>query len=184
SRRLAHYVARVLVEADAEQPRMPQLAVHGPLDEGDLHDDLRARPMRAQAGQPLRARERRRRDLDPIEPRAQIEQQLRVEAGADLAGEHEIVLLEIPDEQRAEADASALRIGEAADDELLRRLAFHLQPVRRTPMLVRRVAALRDDAFPALPAGPLPGFLVVQRFDARKGGPERQIAQEAEPLVE
>jgi alkylated DNA repair dioxygenase AlkB len=36
--------------ADAEQPRVTQFAVGGPLDEPDLHDDLRAHPMRAQAG--------------------------------------------------------------------------------------------------------------------------------------
>ena len=38
--------------ADAEQARMAQLAVHRPLDERDLHDDLRAHPVRAQARQP------------------------------------------------------------------------------------------------------------------------------------
>src|SRR5262245_3412266 len=109
---------------------MAQLAVDGPLDEGDLHHDLGTHPVRAQARQPGRFRERRLRDLDAIEPRAQIEQQLRVEARADFAGEHEIVWLalrlalrapralsrgEIPDEQRTEPDARALRIGEAAD---------------------------------------------------------------------
>ena len=65
-----------------------------------------------------------------VQPVAQLEQQLGVEPGADLAREHEIVALEVADEQCAQADAAALRIGEPADDELLRRLAFHLQPVR------------------------------------------------------
>ena len=54
-----------------------------------------------------------------VELRAQVQQQLRVEAGADLPGEHEVVVLEIADEQRAEPDARALGIGESADDELL-----------------------------------------------------------------
>ena len=62
----------------------------------------------------------------------------------------------VADEQRAEADARALRIGEAADDELLRRLALHLQPVLRAAMLVRRAAPLGDHAFPALAPGALP----------------------------
>src|SRR2546422_301340 len=100
---------------------MAQLAVHRPLDEGDLDDDLGPRPVRAQARQPFRSGEGRLWDLEAIQPRAQIEQELCVEAGADLAGEHEVVTVEVPDEQRAEADPRALRIGEAADHELLRR---------------------------------------------------------------
>ena len=71
-------------------------------------------------GRPTASRERRRRDLGRVEPRAQIEQQLRVEAGSDLSGEDEVAAVEIADEQRAEADAAALRIREAADDEILR----------------------------------------------------------------
>ncbi len=46
--------------------------------------------------------------------------------GADLAGEDEVVALEVADEQRAESDARALRVGEAADDEVLRRSHFIL----------------------------------------------------------
>ena len=114
-------------------------------------------------GRPMALRERRLRDLERVEPRAQVEQQLRVEAGADLAGEDEVVAVEVADEQRAEADAAALRIGEAADDELLRRLALHLQPVRRAAVLVRRVAPLGDDAFPAFAARALPRLRIVER---------------------
>ena len=80
-----------------------------------------------------------------------------------LPGEDEVVALEVADEQRAEADARALRIGEAADHELLRRLALHLQPVRRAAVLVRRVAPLRDDALPALAARALPRLRIVER---------------------
>ena len=32
---------------------MPELAVHGPFDERDLHDDLRPHPVRAQRGSPV-----------------------------------------------------------------------------------------------------------------------------------
>ena len=44
-------------------------------------------------------------DLAAIELRAQVEQQLRVEAGADLAREDEIVSLEVTDEECAEPDS-------------------------------------------------------------------------------
>ena len=70
---------------------MPELAVHRPLDERDLHDDLGADPVRAQARQPDALGERRLRDLERIQPRAEVQQQLRVEAGADLPGEDEVV---------------------------------------------------------------------------------------------
>ena len=85
---------------------------------------------------------------------------LRIETRADLAGEDEVVAIEIADEQRAQADAAALRIGESADDEFLRRLALHLQPVRRAAVLVGRVAAFRDHAFPSFAAGALPRLVV------------------------
>src|SRR5262249_55565398 len=152
------------------QARMAQLAVHRPLDERHLHDDLRPHPVGADAGQARAAGERRRRNLERVEPRAQIAQQFRVEAGADPSGEHEILTIarrlalrtprvsrrgEIADEQRAEADARTLRIGEAANDELLAGFDLHLEPVRRAAMLVARPASLRDDAFPAFGAGPL-----------------------------
>ena len=105
---------------------MPQLVVAGPLDERHLHDDRRPHPVRAQLRQALRDRERRLRDLDRIETLAQIEQQLGVEAGADLSGEHEVVAFVVADQQRAEADARALRIGEAADHQLLRALRIFI----------------------------------------------------------
>ena len=44
-------------------------------------------------------------DLDRVETLAQIEQQPRVEAGADLAGEDEVVAFVVADQQRAETDA-------------------------------------------------------------------------------
>src|SRR5438132_11998317 len=107
---------------------MAKLPVHRPLDESDLHDDLGTHPMRAFARQADRSGERRLRDLERIQPRAEVQQQLRIEARADLAREDKVdaALFEVADEQRAKADASALRSGEPADQELLRRLALHL----------------------------------------------------------
>ena len=48
-------------------------------------------------------------DARRVEPRAEVREQLRVEPRADLAGEHEVVALEVAHEQRAEPDAGALR---------------------------------------------------------------------------
>ena len=83
---------------------MAKLAVNGPFDKRDLHDHLGAYPVRADARQADGLRERRRRDFKAPEPLAEVQQQLRVEAGADLPGEHEVVSLEVADEQRAEPD--------------------------------------------------------------------------------
>ena len=116
--------------ADADQPRMPELPVPGPLDERDLYDDLGAHPVRAQARQPDAFGERRLRDLEPVQPRAELQEHLRIEAGADPPGEDEVVACEMTDEQRAEADPRALWIREAADDQLPLLFALHLQPVR------------------------------------------------------
>ena len=48
------------------------------------------------------------------------------------------------------------RPGESAHHEVRLQLAFHLQPVRRAPVLVPRVTPLRDDAFPPFTARSLP----------------------------
>ena len=52
-------------------------------------------------------------------------------------------------EQRAETDSLSLRIGETPDDEILRQLALHLQPLFRAPVFVDRAASLCDHALPA-----------------------------------
>src|SRR5437762_14122968 len=81
---------------------MPQLTVLRPFDERYLNDHLRLHPVRPQLRQPLRSRERRLGNLDAVESRAQLEQQLGVESRADLAGVDEVVSIIVPDEQRAE----------------------------------------------------------------------------------
>src|SRR5260370_16019118 len=123
---------------------MAELSVHGPFAKGDLYDDLGTHTMRAQARQPLGFGEGRLCDLERVQLPAEIEEQLRVEAGADLPGKHKVIALEVTDEQGAQADPSTLRIREPTSHELLRRLALHFQPVRRSAMLVWRTAALRD----------------------------------------
>ena len=118
-------------------------------------------------------------DLERVQAGAELEQQLGVETGADLAREHEVVALEVADQQRAEPDALSLRIGEAAHDQLLRGLALHLQPVRRAPLLVGRIAPLGDHPLPALAARALPGLGVVEALDTRwSGGSQRQALEQ------
>ncbi len=124
------------------------------------------------------------RNLDRVEPPAQVEQQLRIEAGADLSREHQVRPVVVADQQRAEADARALRIGESADDELLRRLAFHLQPVLRAAVFVGRAAPFGDHAFPSLAPRALPRLRVVQELDAPHRRRERQFLQQGAPILE
>src|SRR4051812_4687785 len=106
---------------------MSQLAVHRPLDERHLDDDLRPHPVRAHAWETCGPRERCRRNFQPIELLAELAEQLRIEAGAHLARVNEVVAvwLVVADQKRAEANASPLRVSEPANDQLLRRLALH-----------------------------------------------------------
>src|SRR6476620_3893233 len=113
------HVASVLVRTKAEQTRVTQLAVHSPLDEGNLDDDLGAHPVCAQAWKADGLREWRFGHLEGVESGAEVQQQLRVEPRADLPGEHELVVFEISDEQCTQTYSAALGIRESADDELL-----------------------------------------------------------------
>src|SRR6185369_16163683 len=167
----------------AEQPRVPQLAVHRPFDETGLYDDLGTHPV-AVSRQALAFRERRLLDRERVETLAQVEEELRIEARADLAGEEEVGAVVVADQESAKTDARALRIGEAADDELLRGLDLHLEPVLRAPMLVRRPAALGDDAFPSLPPRAIPRPGILQQLDAPHGRVERQRLQQRAPFFE
>src|SRR5262249_10120423 len=107
-----------------------QLAVPRPLDERHLHDDLRSHPVPPATRQAVAAREGAGRLLQRVEALAQLEQQTCVEAGADLAREDEVGAGEEADQQRAQADETALRLREAADDQLLAGFALHLEPGR------------------------------------------------------
>ena len=98
--------------------------------------------------------------------------------GADLSREDEIVAVEVADEQSAESGARALGIGEAADDEVLRRLALHLEPVLRSLLLVRRIEPLGDDAFPSLATRTLPRLGVVHCRHATQRRAKRQLVEQ------
>ena len=115
---------------------MAEFSVPGPLNEGCLHDYFWFDPMRAQTRQAFRFGEWRFLDFDLIELRAHIKQQLRIKARSDLAGKSKVIAVVVADQERAETDSLALRIGEATDDELLGQLAFHLQPERRAARFI------------------------------------------------
>ena len=109
---------------------MSQLAMRGPLDEGDLYNNFRLYPMRPKARQSFSFCEGRFLHFELIQPRPKLEQQLRIKAGADFSSEDEIFLIIVPDKQCAETYTAALWICESTNDEFLRRFAFHFQPVR------------------------------------------------------
>src|SRR6185436_6836970 len=98
---------------------MAQLPMHCPFDERHLDDNLGPHPMRAETREPFRSCKRRGRNLECVEPGTKLKQKFRVEAGADFSCEHEIVVVEVANQQGTQADACALRIREAADHELL-----------------------------------------------------------------
>jgi hypothetical protein len=163
---------------------MAEFAVDGPLGEGHLHDNFRADPMRVAAGEPDSFRERRLRDFEPIQSSAQLCQKLRVKPGADLAGEHEVLFLEVPHQQSAESGAAALWVREAPNHEFLRGLAFHLEPVWGATVLIRCVAALCDNAFPAFFACAFPRPFAREFRDAVQRRPQGQSREQVPPLVQ
>src|SRR5437667_7589812 len=77
------------------------------------------------------------------------------EARTDIDGEHQRTLrVAHADEQSADPDPRPLRIGEAADHELLSFDALDLHPAGSATGRVRQVPALRDDALEPHAAGP------------------------------
>ncbi len=163
---------------------MPEFVVRCPLDERDLHDDRGLHPVHALLRQSLGARKWRRRDLDRVQRTTELDEERVVEARPDFAGEDKVVAVEISDHQCAQSDACTARIREAADDELLRGFALHLEPVRRTPMFVDRVAPFRDDALPAFGASALPRPRIVERRHQSDRQLQPELAQQRPPLLE
>src|SRR3954447_10388712 len=170
-RTLAHDVARPLVLAQSEEARLTQPAGAGPLGEADLGDEPRLDPVGALRQRLDGLAEGRLVRLERVELLAQVRQRPGVEPGADLAGVAQDAVLVVADEQRAEADARALRLGEAADHDLLLEEALELEPVTRAAGAVRRIGALGDHALPALRARALVrrSRRAVQRLAQREG---------------
>src|SRR5689334_24796872 len=105
----------IVVGTDAEQPRVPQLAVDGPLDERDPHDDFGTDPVRPETGHAGGRGERRLWQCDRVKAPPQVEQEPGVETGADFSGKDEVAAFVITDQQRTETDPRTLRIGKPAD---------------------------------------------------------------------
>ena len=165
--RLAHDLGGRLVLAEALERGMAQQAVAGPLGERDLGHQLRLHPVRAARGRARAVRrERGGAPLEPAQARAQALEGGVVEAGADAAGVDETAVAVVhAEEQRAKLGARTLRVGIAADHELLPGHALHLEPRRSPAGRVGRVPPLGDDALEAQPAGAvihaLPGDVEV-----------------------
>jgi hypothetical protein len=83
---LSHHFTRRLVVTEGEKSRVAELAVLRPLDEADLNDDLGTDPVGAQAREADGFGEGWFWNLEFVELGAEIEQQLCVKAGANLAG--------------------------------------------------------------------------------------------------
>src|SRR5258705_1338929 len=149
-----------------QQARVAQLAMCGPLNKPNQHDDLRPYPMCTQARQSNSFRKRRLPYLETIQSGTQLEQQLRVKASSNLPCKHELVAFVMSNEKRTETDAFALRICESTNDELLRHLALHFQPMFRTALFINRIASLSDDTFPTFLQRSLPRQRIRQRLNA------------------
>jgi hypothetical protein len=94
-----------------------------------------------------RAAERGRGHPKGVQPRAETPHGLVGEAGADLAHVDETVPgLVNAEEECAETGSRSLRLGEAADHDLLLLDALDLQPASTSPSLVVAVAPLGHDA--------------------------------------
>src|SRR5207244_12396684 len=126
-RSLAHNLARVLVVAQAQEARVAESPVAGPLAEPHLHDQLGLDPCHVPATQ---VGLDEGRPFAPQRPQAarEVAERLTVETRADLARVAQPPVLEVPDEQRAEIHARALRCREATHHQLLLRGALGLAP--------------------------------------------------------
>src|SRR5439155_25459912 len=96
--------AGVLVPPKAEESRMTQLAVLGPLGVADLGHEDRLRPMRALSGERA-SNERRSIAFERSELAAEEGQRLGVEPGPDLPRVHEVAVLVVAEEQGPEIGA-------------------------------------------------------------------------------
>src|SRR5207245_4744875 len=138
---------RVLIGAKAEERRLAQLAVSGPLGICDLRDELRPDPGRVAYA--WRRIERRTLGSKAVQLRGEDIQRLLREAGADLADKAQPPSVVEPDEESAKMLPAALRRGESADHELGLLSHLDLAPVARPRAWpVPRPPVLGDAAFP------------------------------------
>src|SRR5437763_972676 len=87
----------------------------------------------------------------------------------------------VANQQRPQADAGPLRVGEAADDKLLPSDALDLHPRRAAALDVRAVQVLADDAFTPRAASLLPqraAFFGLIGCPAHAVRPAHDLAQQ------
>src|SRR5580704_5386214 len=177
---LADHLRGGLVVAQTEEAGVAQATVASPLGEPDLGHELRLDPGHVPLFDRRWFGERRVGAPERPELGAEVVQRLGVEPGPDLARVLELFVPVVAEQERAELDARAPRLGEAADDELLPVLALELQPVARASRDVRAVRALGDEALPAFAARLLE---VLRPVAVPVGGPA-DVPVEAEGLLE
>src|SRR5579875_1129150 len=165
-----------LVRPQALEAGVAELAVLGPLGEGDLGHQLGADPV--DAPHPLGVLEGRAALLQGVEAPAQVGEDGAGEPGADLARVAQASPFVVADEEGAQAGAAAAGLGEPADHQLLAGRALHLEPVGRAAGGVGGVGPLGDDPLPSLAAGMLQVGLAVPV--AVGGEPEPAVAPEGD----
>src|SRR5439155_270220 len=171
---------RVLIGAKAEERRLAQLAVSGPLGICELRDELRPDPGRVAYA--WRRIERRTLGSKAVQLRGEDVQRLLREAGADLADKAQPPSVVEPDEESAKMLPAALRRGESADHELGLLSHLDLAPVARPrAWLVRRTLVLRDDAFPTEALGLAVRGLPISDEPA---GNEERLGPQADETLE
>src|SRR5438094_3729810 len=179
--------ARILVLAESEKSGLSQLAVGGPLVEGDLRHELGADPRRVT--QARGGVERRGLRAQPAQLRAEFAQRLGREAGADLAGVAQTIAVVEADQQCAELGAGTFGRRVSADHELRLLAHFHLQPIARAHAgLVCGPRVFGDDALPALGSGAGVRLLTVAGHAAaqqqQRLSPGHECFESGAPLVE
>src|SRR5215211_6847378 len=157
---------------------MAEAAVARPLGEGDLRDQLGLDPVGV-ARDRMDVGERAVLALELAQPSAEAVERRAVEAGADLARVAQRAVLVVPDQQRAEVGAGALRRREAADHELLLGVALQLQPIARAARAVGAVGTLGDEVLEPVPAGLAEEPLAV--LVAVRGQADRAVERERAP---
>lgn len=130
------------------------MAVFCPLDERDLAYEHRLNPVSflnhiCGWSDGVRAT----RLLDGAKSTAHLGQIVRREtfAGAHFAGIDELIVVEVPKQQRPDARARSFRIAEAANHELATLNALRFQPTLAAPATVAIVSTLRDDSLATEP---------------------------------
>src|SRR5579862_2388672 len=128
-----------------------------------LDDDLRLHPDHVLAAFVLRQRERRLIDLQGFEPLPQLARGLVRVTGADATGITQLALIVHRHRERAHRMRIGGRRAIAGDDELLGVMTLALDEILRPARAIRRIFALRYDAFEIQAAGVLEDHRAVFR---------------------